>query len=58
MTQQDYYEKFKEYFLKSFGSYEEMFKAGKLMEKALSEAMHHAAMEKWYGRNQVDKDSD
>lgn len=57
MTQEDYYNKFKEYFLNNFSSYEEIFRVGKQMKKALAEAMHHAAMEKWYGGHQMDKDS-
>ena len=58
MESKTYYEGFMEYFLTHFKTHEEIFKAGKEMEKALLAAMNHAAGEKWYGRHQMDKDSD
>lgn len=46
-----YYEAFVKYFRKNCDTYESIFEEARLIRKAIYEAEHHVASEKWYGED-------
>lgn len=49
MKQAEYYDLVKRYLYYSCKDYDEVLEEGRKIKKAVEEAMHHAASDKWYG---------